>query len=147
MMRVSPAARKSKFLSAALNVTSTDPLKPVMSVLTEVVSADASTVLSPLGSVSPADQVIEKRLALTALGFKSVKPRLAAGAISSVVLPVVCGDSMIGCSPVSAASTGGGGLGWATSRAPELCATEIAVDTGNASLFASWANLIAWKSE
>src|SRR5262249_44056757 len=145
MVRVSPSARKSKFLSAALNVTSTDPLKPVMSVLTEVVSADASTVLSPLGGVSPAGQVIQTRFALTELGFKSVKLRVAAGAISSIALPVVCGNSMIGCDPVSAASTGGGGLSWGTSRAPELCATEIAADTGNASLFAGRAKLIGWK--
>src|SRR5262249_61359785 len=81
MLRVSPAARKSKVLSGALNVVAIDPLVLiVLSVLTEVVSADASTAtFSSLGSVAPPDQVIEARLALTVLTFKWVKVSTPAG--------------------------------------------------------------------
>src|SRR6266516_8008077 len=146
MVRVSPAARKSKLLSAALNVVTIDPEEAVLlSVLAEVVSADASTVLSPLGSVSPPDQVIEARLALTVLSFKSAKLRLAEGATLGVVLPVVSGNSMVRCGSASGVSTGGGGLSWGTSRAPELCAIKIVADTGNDSLFAGGAKLIGLK--
>src|SRR5919204_4216593 len=57
------AARKSKVLSIALNLKLTAPEpEPVLSLLTEVVSADASTVLSPLGSVAPPDQIAETKL-------------------------------------------------------------------------------------
>src|SRR5919204_4506581 len=57
------AARKSKVLSIALNLKLTVPEpEPVLSLLTEVVSADASTVLSPLGSVAPPDQIAETKL-------------------------------------------------------------------------------------
>src|SRR5436309_2818302 len=120
MVRVSLAARKSKLLSAALNVVVIDPEKSVLSLLAEVASADASTVLSPLGSVPPPDQVIEARLALTELSFKSVKLRVAEGVVSNRVFPVVWGISMIARGPASAESTGGGGLSWATSMNPEL---------------------------
>src|SRR5215471_16990575 len=126
MVRVSPAARKSKVLSGALNVVAIDPLLPVvLSVLTEVVSADASTALSPLGSVALPDQVIEARLALTVLTFKWVKVSTPAGVVSRLVLPVMLGVSMIACAPeTSAASTGlistGSGLNVGTSMAPGL---------------------------
>src|SRR6266516_2487662 len=112
MVRVSPAARKSKLLSAALNVVTIDPEEAVLlSVLTEVVSADASTVLSPLGSVAPPDQVIEARLALTELTLKSVKVSVPEGTVSSLVLPVVLRNSMIAGAPeTSTASTGLGGI-------------------------------------
>ena len=91
MVRVSPAARKSKVLSGALNVVAIDPLVLiVLSVLTEVVSADASTAkFGPLGSVAPPDQAIEARLALTVLTFKWVKVSTPVGAVSKWVLPVV----------------------------------------------------------
>jgi hypothetical protein len=62
-------------------VTTIDP--PPKPLLTEVVSADASTSLSPPGSVSPPDQVIEARLTLTALNVKLLKLRVPAGAVSS----------------------------------------------------------------
>src|SRR5262252_9529194 len=109
MLRVSPAARKSKVLSGALNVVAIDPLVLiVLSVLTEVVSADASTAtFSSLGSVAPPDQVIEARLALTVLTFKWVKVSTPAGVVSRLVLPVMLGVSMIACAPAtSAGSTG-----------------------------------------
>src|SRR6266446_6929360 len=124
MVRVSPAARKSKVLSGALNVVAIDPLVLiVLSVLTEVVSPDASTALSPLGSVAPPDQVIEARLALTVLTLKWVKVNTPPGAVSKLVLPVVLRTSMIACAPeTSAASTGvistGSGLNVGTSMAP-----------------------------
>src|SRR5260221_13131219 len=111
MVRVSPAARKSKLLSAALNVAVIDPAwKSVVSAVTE--SAPASTAASPLGEAAPLDQVIEARLALTVPKFRSkwVKLRVAEGAVSSPVFPVVWGISMIGCDPASAESTGSGGL-------------------------------------
>src|SRR5262252_10205166 len=108
MVRVSPAARKSKVLSGALNVVAIDPLLPVvLSALTEVVSPDASTALSPLGSVAPPDQVIEARLALTVLTFKWVKVSTPAGVVSRLVLPVMLGGCFIACAPAtSAGSTG-----------------------------------------
>ena len=121
------AARKSKLLSAALNVVVIDPEKPVLSLLAEVASADASTVLSPLGSVPPPDQVIEARLALTELSFKSVKLRVAEGVVSNRVFPVVWGISMIARGPASAESTGGSGLGWVTSMNPELLGVMVTV--------------------
>src|SRR5258708_7629793 len=112
MVRVSPAARKSKLLSAALNLATIDPAEPVLlSVLTEVVSADASTVPSPLGSVAPPDQVIEARFTLTVLTLKLVKVSEAEGAMSSLVLPMVLARSEITCAPeTSAASSGLGGV-------------------------------------
>src|SRR5262245_55811284 len=126
MVRVSSAARKSKLLSAALNVAVTDPENPGMSVLTDVVSADASTALSPLGSGSAEpDQVIETRLALAVPLLTLVKLRVATGAVSIPVLPVVWGISMTGCSPVSADKTGNGCL--ATSKNPELFCVIVTV--------------------
>src|SRR5262245_65593937 len=106
MVRVSPAARKSKLLSAAPNVAVIAPEEPPLSTL--VVSADASTALSSPGSALPLDQVIEARLTLSELNFKSVKVRMAEGAVSSPVLPVVWGISRRGCSTGSGTSTGGG---------------------------------------
>ncbi len=123
MVRVSPAARKSKVLSGALNVVAIDPVVPVLSVLTEVVSADASTAkFDPLGSVAPPDQVIEARVALTVLTFKWVKVSTPVGAVSKLVLPVVLRISMTCAPETSAASTGlistGSGLNVGTSMAP-----------------------------
>src|SRR5215510_14335275 len=96
MVRVSPVARKSKVLSGALNVVAIDPLVLiVLSVLTEVVSADASTAkFGPLGSVAPPDQVIDSRLALAVLKLKWVKVNSPAGVTSNVLLPVVWSSSM-----------------------------------------------------
>ena len=140
------AARKSKLSSAALNVALTLPEKPVLSVLAEAVSADASTVLSSLGGVAPPDQVIEARLALTALSFKSVKLRVTAGAALIVELPVVLGNSMTGCEPASAVSTGGGALSWMTSTDPEVIGVIRIVTGGDAaSLFAGGLKLIGWS--
>jgi hypothetical protein len=96
-VRVSLAARKSKLSSAALNVAVIEPaLKLVL--FTSIESAPASTPASPLGGEAPADQVIESRLALTVPKFrsKSVKLRLAEGAVLSVGLPVVLRNSMTG---------------------------------------------------
>src|SRR5262245_65274299 len=108
MVRVSPAARKSKVVSGALNVVAIDPLVLiVLSMLTEVVSADASTpTFSSLGSVAPPDQVIEARLALTVLKLTWVKVSTPADVVSKLVLPVVLRISMIACAPTSAASAG-----------------------------------------
>src|SRR5262245_61642079 len=134
MVRVSPAARKSKLLSAALNVaTIVPPPKPL---LIEVVSADPSTALSPPGGASPPDQVIEARLTLSvAVGVELVKLKVVEGAVSSPVLPVVWGISMIGCAPAPV-STGGGALGWRISRAPELAAVT---------LMATWSGIAAFS--
>src|SRR5262249_7252479 len=127
MVRVSPAARKSKVWSGALNVVAIVPLVLiVLSMLTEVVSADASTAtFSPLGSVAPPDQVIDSRLALAVLKLKWVKVSSPAGVASNVVLPVVWRSSTIACAPeTSAASTGlistGSGLTVGRQRAPEV---------------------------
>src|SRR5262245_40130483 len=119
MVRVSSAARKSKLLSAALNVAVIDPEVPAL--FTEVVSADASAALSPPGTVSPPDQVIEARLTLSALSFNSVNVRVAEE-LSNPVLAVTWGNSVAGCSPASGDSVGGGGLtwSWGTSMTPEL---------------------------
>src|SRR6266540_2084479 len=119
--------------------------EPVLSVVVTE-SAPASTAASPPGGVPP-DQVIEARLALTVPKFrsKSVKLRLAEGAVLSVGLPVVSRNSMTRCGPASGVSNGGGGLSWGTSRAPELCAIKIVADTGNDSLFAGGAKLIGLK--
>src|SRR5262249_49708342 len=108
MVRVSPAARKSKVLSGALNVGAIDPLVLiVLSMLTEVVSADASTAkFGPLGSVAPPDQMIESRLALTVLKLKWVKLSSPAGGMSNALLPGAGGSSMTAGGPeTSAAST------------------------------------------
>src|SRR5262249_29103451 len=134
MVRVSPAARKSKVLSGALNVVAIDPLVPVLSVLTEVVSADASTATSsPLGSAAPPDQAMEARLALTALTFKWVKVSTPEGAVSQLLLPVVLRISVIARAPTSAASTGlistGSGLDVGTSMTPKL--VEVVMVTAN----------------
>src|SRR5260221_10406693 len=113
MVRVSPAARKSKLLSAALNVAVIDPAwKSVVSAVTE--SAPASTAASPLGGAAPLDQVIEVRLALTVPEFRSkwVKLRVAEGAVSSPVFPVMAGGAMVSPGPAPTHSTGGGGVGW-----------------------------------
>src|SRR5262249_54325216 len=151
MLRVSPAARESEALSGALHVVGIDPLVLiVLSVLTEVVSADASTAtFSSLGSVAPPDQVIEARLALTVLKFKWVKVSTPAGVVSKLVLPGVLRISMIACAETSAASTRlistGGGLDAGASMAPRL--VEVVVGTGNGaeSLVCSILNLIAWN--
>src|SRR6516225_6908425 len=125
MVRVSPAARKSKLRSGALNVVTIDPEEPVLSLLTEVVNADASTALSPLGSVAPPDQVIEARLALTVLTLKWVKLSSPVDAMSRLVLPVVLGTSMIACAPETSGEscglgcvTGGAVLDTVKSRSP-----------------------------
>src|SRR5258707_14534074 len=128
MVRVSPAARKSKLLSAALNVAVIDPAwKSVVSAVTE--SAPASTAASPLGGAAPLDQVIVARLALTVPEFRSkwVKPRVAEGAVSRPVLPGVWGISVIGFDPASADSTGSGGFRWTTSKNPELFCVMVRV--------------------
>src|SRR6516162_2076480 len=141
MVRVSPAARKSKVLSGALNAVAIVPLVLiVLSMLTEVVSADASTAtFSPLGSVAPPDQVIEARLALAVLKLKWVKVNSPAGVASNVVLPVVLRISVIACAPeTSAVSTGlistGSGLDVGTSMAP-VVRFVLMVRGGGAALF------------
>src|SRR5262249_50402445 len=136
MVRVSPAARKSKVLSGALNVAAIVPLVLiVLSMLTEVVSADASTAtFSTLGSVAPPDQVIEARLVLAVLKLKWVKVNSPAGVGSNVVLPVGVRVSGMACAPeTSAASTGlistGSGLDVGTLMTPEL--VEVVMVTAN----------------
>ena len=63
---VCPAARKSKAVSAALNVRAMEPEpEPVLSVVV-VESASASTAARPLGSVAPPDQMAEPTLVPTA---------------------------------------------------------------------------------
>src|SRR5262245_66411580 len=103
MVRVSPAARKSKVVSGALNVVAIDPLVLiVLSMLTEVVSADASTpTFSSLGSVAPPDQVIEARLALTVLKLTWVKVSTPAEVVSKLVLPGGVRDWVVGVAPTT----------------------------------------------
>src|SRR5262249_36996928 len=132
MVRVSPAARKSKVLSGALNVAAIVPLVRIgLSMLREVVSADARTAkFGALGSVAPPDQVIEARLALAVLKLKWVKVNSPAGVASNVVLPVVLRISVIACAPeTSAASTGlistGSGLDVGAAMNPELVAVVV----------------------
>src|SRR5262249_9356225 len=137
MVRVSPAARKSKVWSGALNVVAIVPLVLiVLSMLTEVVSADASTAPSPPGSgaTPDPDQVIDSRLALAVLKLKWVKVNSPAGVTSNVLLPVVWRSSMIACAPeTSAVSTGlistGSGLNVGTSMGPRM--GTILVGTAN----------------
>src|SRR5215472_16792294 len=137
MVRVSPAARKSKVWSGALNLAAIVPLVLiVLLMLTEVVSADASTAPSPLGSgaTPDPDQVIDSRLSLAVLKLKWVKVNAPAGVESNVALPVVWRSSMIACTPeTSAESTGlistGSGLNVGTSMAPGLVA--VVMVTGN----------------
>ena len=100
MVRVWPAARKSKALSAALNVTPIEPEpEPVLSVAV-VESAPASAAANPLGSVAPPDQVAEVTLVLTvwwSVRSTSVKANV----------PVVLKPSVTACGPeASAARTG-----------------------------------------
>src|SRR5215813_9089359 len=142
MVRVSPAARKSKVLSGALNVGAIDPLVLiVLSMLTEVVSADASTAkFGPLGSVAPPDQMIESRLALTVLKLKWVKLSSPAGVMSNALLPVAWSSSMTACAPeTSAASTGlistGSGLTVGTSMGPGLVRVVLVTANGAVPLF------------
>src|SRR5262249_3797530 len=133
MLRVSPAARKSKVWSGALNVVAIVPLVLiVLLMLTEVVSADASTAPSPPGSgaTPDPDQVIDSRLALAVLKLKWVKVNSPAGVTSNVPLPVVWRSSTIACVPeTSAVSTGlistGSGLNRGTSMAPGLVAVVL----------------------
>src|SRR5258708_3040091 len=65
MVRVWLAARKSKALLAALNVTATEPEPEPVSSDTVVDSAPARAAATPLGRVAPPDQVAEATLVLT----------------------------------------------------------------------------------
>src|SRR5262245_21548377 len=124
MVRISPAARKSKLLSAALKVRKIEPEsepKPLIA----VESAPANAPASPLG-IAPPEEVIEDTLVLTSLRLKSVKVSTTEDAVSRLPLPVAWGISVVARPPErSAPSTGwrtggvgGGGLGVGTSRAP-----------------------------
>src|SRR5262249_26894706 len=142
MVRVSPAARKSKVLSGALNVAAIVPLVLiVLSMLTEVVSADASTAtFSTLGSVAPPDQVIEARLVLAVLKLKWGKVNSPARALANVALAGAVRIPGIACAPeTSAASTGlistGSGLNVGTSMAPGLVAVVMVTANGAGPLF------------
>src|SRR5262245_297123 len=101
MARVWPAARKSKLLSAALNVRTIESAPIVVEM------APASTAASPLGGAMSPDKATADTLVLTSLGLKSLKLSAPDTAVSSLVLPVVLGISLIACGPeVSAVSTG-----------------------------------------
>src|SRR6266536_3349306 len=110
MVRVWPAARKSKWLSAALKMRAIEPeSEPAPLIVVE--SAPASTAASSLGGVAPPDQVIKDTLVLTALTLKSVNVSTPEDAVSRLPLPVVWGISVIPCPPdTSAASTGLAGI-------------------------------------
>jgi hypothetical protein len=77
------------------------------------------------------------------LSFKSVKLRLAEGATLGVVLPVVSGNSMVGCS--SATSTGGGGFSCATSTSPELVGVMLMATWFGVAAFSARVKLIGWS--
>ena len=64
-VRVSPLARKSKALSAALNVTATESEPEPVPSDAVADSAPAMAAATPLGSVAPPDQVAEVTLVLT----------------------------------------------------------------------------------
>src|SRR5262245_66398921 len=93
MVRVSLAARKSKVRSGAPNVVAIDP-DPVSAPSIVIESASASTSPSPLGGVTPPDQVIEVTLALAAVTLKSVKVSVPEGEVSTCVLPVGLMDAV-----------------------------------------------------
>ena len=99
-MRVSPLARKSKALSAALNVTATEPEPEPVPSDAVADSAPARAAATPLGSVAPPDQVAEVTLVLTvwwSVRSTSVKTNV----------PVVLRPSVTVCGPeASAARTG-----------------------------------------
>src|SRR6266478_4407181 len=117
MVMVWPTPRKSKLLSAALNVRTIEP-EPVSAPYIVVESAPASTAASPLGGAPSPVQVTEDTLALTSLTLKLVKVSAPEVAVSRSALPVVLAISLIACGPeASAVSTGlttggstGGGL-------------------------------------
>src|SRR5215831_16123378 len=136
MVRISPAARKSKLLSAALKVRMIEPEsepKPLIA----VESAPASTAATWLGGAPP-DQAIEDTLVLTSLRLKSVKVSTAEDAVSRLPLPVAWGISAVACPPErSAPSTGwrtggvgGGGLNVGTSMPPGLVAVVMVTANG-----------------
>src|SRR5262249_13783186 len=121
-----------------------------LSMLTEVVSADASTpTFSSLGSVAPPDQVIEARLALTVLKLTWVKVSTPAGGGAEVVVAVGLGISVVACAPTSAASAGlistGSGLNAGTSMAPGLVEVVTVTANGAESLLCRLLNLIGWN--
>src|SRR5215831_21020122 len=123
MVRISPAARKSKVLSAALKVRTIEPEpEPALMIVAE--SAPASAAACALG-VRPVDQSIEDTLVDTSLTLKSVKESTPGDAVSTLPLPVMWASSVIAGAPAPAVSTGlgvtggtGGGLNTGTSMAP-----------------------------
>src|SRR5262245_58847072 len=103
MVRIWPAARKSKLLSAAQNVRTIEPEpEPASTIVAE--SAPASAAACSLGGVAPPDQAIEDTLVLTSLTLKSVKVSTPGDAVSRLPLPVVWGSSVIAGAPETAAS-------------------------------------------
>src|SRR5215813_12611378 len=124
MVRISPAARKSKVLSAALKVRTIEPEpEPALMIVAE--SAPASAAACALGGVRPVDQSIEDTLVDSSLTLKSVKVSTPGDAVSTLPLPVMWASSVIAGAPAPAVSTGlgvtggtGGGLNTGTSMAP-----------------------------
>src|SRR6516225_10737086 len=110
MVRISPAARKSKLLSAALKVRTIEPeSEPAPMIVLETAPASASA--TPLG-VGPPDEVIEDTLVLTALTSKSVNVSTPEGVVSRVPLPVVW--AIITWPPETSAASTGLGVGFVT---------------------------------
>src|SRR5215468_8706230 len=112
MVRISPAARKSKLLSAALKVRTIEPeSEPAPMIVLK--SAPASTSATPLG-VGPPDEVIEDTLVLTALTSKLVNVSTPEGVVSRLPLPVVWAISVIAWPPETSATSTGLGVGFVT---------------------------------
>src|SRR5215831_7926799 len=140
MVRVWPAARKSKVLSAALKVRTIKPEpEPALTIVAE--SAPASAAACPLG-VAPPDQVIEDTPVVTSLTLKSVKVSTPEDTVSRLPLPVIWGISVIPCPESPAVSTGlggvtggGGGLNTGTSMTPGLAGVAIVRGGGAGSWF------------
>src|SRR5262245_15471790 len=120
MVRVWPAARKSKVLSAALKVRTIEPEpEPALMIVAE---SSAARAAAWFGGVAPPDQSIEDTLVVTSLTLKSVKVSTPGDAVSRLPLPVVWASSVIAGAPETAVSTGlgvtggtGGGLNTGTS--------------------------------
>src|SRR5215467_9614560 len=110
MVRISPAARKSKLLSAALKVRTIAPESEPAPIIV-LKSAPASTSATPLG-VGPPDEVIEDTLVLTALTSKLVNVSTPEGVVSRLPLPVVWAISLIAWPPETSAASTGLGVGF-----------------------------------
>ena len=90
IVSVSPSARKSKLLSAALNVKSTE-------FVPDAVKEESSALTSPFGSELPPDQLAETRLEPTLLMPAPAKASVPETVSWSAVSPVWPASSVTRC--------------------------------------------------